>query len=186
MAGCGVNRATGFVAGAGLLASVIAANYVTTRYGFIPVGFGLHATAGTIFAGLALALRDAIQDLLGKIATLAVILAAAVLSYFVASPAIAVASVAAFAIAELLDFAVYTPLRAKSRLGGWRWTWAVLASGVAGAVVDTVVFIGLAFGAAAIGGVLFGQLVGKMWANLAYLIMGKAASLNAERRTVRA
>jgi uncharacterized PurR-regulated membrane protein YhhQ (DUF165 family) len=169
-----------------LVASVVAANYVTTRYGFINVGFGLQATAGTIFAGLALALRDAIQDLIGKAAVLAVIVVAALVSYAVSDPAIAIASAAAFGVAELLDFAVYTPLRRKARLGDYRWGIAVLASGVVGALVDTIVFIGIAFGAAAIGSVLLGQFVGKMWANLAYLIAGKAVQVNATRRAVRA
>jgi uncharacterized PurR-regulated membrane protein YhhQ (DUF165 family) len=114
-----------------------------------------------------------------------VIVAAAALSYFVASPAIAIASAVAFGVAELLDFAVYTPLRAKSRLGDLRWSGAVFASGVVGALVDTVVFIGLAFGTAAISGVLIGQLVGKLWANLAYLIVGKVASFDGEGRVVR-
>ncbi|WP_280502035.1 VUT family protein [Nocardia farcinica] len=178
-------RTAGVIAAAGLLASVIAANYVTTRYGFVPVGFGLQATAGTIFAGVALALRDAIQDLAGKWAVVVVIVAAAVVSYFIASPAIAVASAVAFAVAELLDFAVYTPLRARSQFGDRRWSAAVLASGVVGAVVDTVVFIGLAFGVTAISGVLVGQLVGKMWANLAYLIIGWGVGSRVERAFVR-
>jgi uncharacterized PurR-regulated membrane protein YhhQ (DUF165 family) len=174
----------GLLAAAGLLAAVIAANYVTTRFGFIPVGFGLQATAGTIFAGVALALRDVIQDLLGKPATIGVIAAAAAVSYFVASPAIAIASAVAFAVAELLDLAVYTPLRSHSRFGDWRWAAAVLASGVVGAIVDTVIFIGLAFGAAMISQVLLGQLVGKMWANLAYLALGKAVKGHAARRPI--
>jgi uncharacterized PurR-regulated membrane protein YhhQ (DUF165 family) len=159
-----------------LVASVVAANYVTSRYGFIDVGFGLQATAGTIFAGLGLVLRDAIQDLIGKLSVVLVIAVAAVVSYAVSSPAIAIASTAAFVLAELLDFAVYTPLRNRSRLGDMRWGAAVMASAIAGAVIDTVVFIGLAFGAAAICGVLLGQLVGKIWAGLAYLIIGKGAS----------
>lgn len=171
----------GVSAAAALLAAVVAANYVTSRYGFIPVGFGLHATAGTIFAGMALAFRDAIQDTLGKAATLVVITVAAGVSYFIASPAIAIASAVAFAVAELLDFAVYTPLRNKSTLGDRRWATAVLASGIVGAVVDTVIFIGIAFGAAAVGGVLVGQLVGKMWANLAYLIAGALTAARARK-----
>jgi uncharacterized PurR-regulated membrane protein YhhQ (DUF165 family) len=44
------------------LACIVAANYVTTEYGMVPVGFGLMATAGTYFAGLTFVLRDAVQD----------------------------------------------------------------------------------------------------------------------------
>lgn len=46
----------------GFLGTILAANYVTTRYGMIPVGFGLTATAGTYLAGASFVLRDAVQD----------------------------------------------------------------------------------------------------------------------------
>ena len=55
----------GLIAVAVLFGSMLAANYVTTDYGFVPVGFGLSATAGTFFAGFALAARDAINDAWG-------------------------------------------------------------------------------------------------------------------------
>lgn len=58
--------ALGSAAAAGLFAGIVAANYLTTRFGFVPVGFGLAATAGTFAAGVTLALRDAIQDTLGR------------------------------------------------------------------------------------------------------------------------
>lgn len=44
------------------LATIVAANYVTTVYGMIPVGFGYTATAGTYLAGLMFVLRDSLQD----------------------------------------------------------------------------------------------------------------------------
>jgi hypothetical protein len=64
------------------------------------------------------------------------------------------ASVAAFLLAELADLAVYTPLRAR-RLG-----LAVLASGLVGSVVDSAVFLWLAFGSLDF---IAGQVVGKLW-----------------------
>ncbi len=169
-------RATGLGAAAVLMGSIVAANYLTTRYGFVPVGFGLMATAGTFAAGFALAARDAVQDLLGRRVMLAVLVAGAVLSYLVADPFIATASAAAFLLAELADFAVYHPLRRRSKLGDRRWAGAVVASNTVGAVVDTVVFLAIAFGWAAVLPALAGQLVGKAWATLAYLALGKAAS----------
>ena len=39
-------------------ASATGANWLTSRYGFIPVGLGLSATAGTYAAGLCLLARD--------------------------------------------------------------------------------------------------------------------------------
>ena len=168
--------ATGGLCATGLIASVITANWLTTRYGFIPIGLGQQATAGTLAAGFALALRDGVQDTLGKLGTLAVILAACAVSYLIAAPAIAIASAVAFLVAELCDFAVYTPLRRRSRLGDRRWAGAVTASGVVGAVVDTVVFLGLAFGWAAVAPAIIGQLLGKLWATLMYLIIGKVVA----------
>jgi uncharacterized PurR-regulated membrane protein YhhQ (DUF165 family) len=163
---------TGAAAAAAFVGTVILANYLTTTFGFVPVGFGLVATAGTFIAGAALALRDVVQDALGRAAVAGAILAGAILSFVVADPLIALASAAAFLVSELADFAVYTPLRARQRFGGRRWALAVTASGVVGAVVDTVVFLGIAFGAASILPGLAGQLVGKSWATLAFLALG--------------
>lgn len=165
-----------------MMGAILAANWVTTDYGFIPVGLGFSATAGTIFAGLSLASRDLIQDVFGRKAVLLVIVAGTLISWAVSEPAIALASVSAYALAELLDFAVYTPLRARSRLGDRRWAVAVLASNVVGALVDTVVFLGVAFGVGAIGPALPGQMVGKAWATLAYLVIGAGVAWLIRRR----
>lgn len=169
---------------AGLFAAIVAANYATTRYGFVPVGFGLAATAGTFAAGVTLALRDGIQDTLGRRVVLAVIVAGAALSFFIADPAIAIASGAAFLLAELLNFAVYTPLRERARFGDKRWAVAVASSNFVGAIVDTAVFIGIAFGAVAIMPAMAGQLVGKAWATALYLMIG-AVAVAVLRKSVR-
>ena len=169
-------KVTGIASAAGFIGTIVLANYLTTRYGFVPVGFGLMATAGTFAAGFALALRDSTQDALGRRAVALVIVAGAALSFLVADPFIALASAAAFLVSELADFAIYTPLRRKSRLGDRRWAGAVIASNLVGAVVDTVIFLGIAFGAAAILPSIPGQLVGKSWATLAYLAVGLVVS----------
>lgn len=44
------------------LATILMANYLTSNYGLVPVGFGLVTTAGTYAAGLAFVLRDSLQD----------------------------------------------------------------------------------------------------------------------------
>ena len=139
--------------------AIAAANYLTTRYGLIPDGFGLITTAGTYAAGAALLLRDIVQDTCGWRWVLAGIAAGAALTA-VTSPALAVASTAAFLLAELLDMAVYTPLRDRG------WARAALASGIVGAVVDTYAFLALA-GFPITGQTVGGQLVGKtLWATL--------------------
>lgn len=166
-------RIVGYAAAVGVAASVVLSNWLTTRYGFVPVGFGQETTAGTLAAGVALALRDAVQDALGKTGMLVAVLAATALSYFVSAPSIALASATAFLLAELFNFLIYTPLRNHSRLGDRRWAAAVTSSSIAGAVVDTVVFLGIAFGAAAIWPALIGQLIGKAWATMVYLFLGR-------------
>lgn len=162
----------GIGAMAAVLGALIAANVVTTDYGFIPVGLGFEATAGTFFAGIMLAARDIVQDTIGRWCVVLLILLGTTASFLVSAPEIAIASAAAFGLAELLDFAVYTPIRARAKFGDRRWAVAVLASNVVGAFTDTVVFLGIAFGTAAILPALGGQMVGKTWATLAYLILG--------------
>jgi uncharacterized PurR-regulated membrane protein YhhQ (DUF165 family) len=155
----------GLVAAFAYVGTVVAANWAITHYGMVPVGFGLLAPAGVYFAGLAFTLRDVTQHSLGKLATVAAILAGSALSYAVGitqeqvpglpSPLhLAVASACAFLLSELADFAVYTPLRRKG------WLPAVVASNVVGLVVDSALFLWLAFGSLAF---LAGQVVGKGW-----------------------
>ncbi len=64
------------------------------------------------------------------------------------------ASATAFLLSEFADFAVYTPL-ARRRL-----VTAVVASSVVGLVVDSIVFLWLAFGSLEF---LLGQVIGKLW-----------------------
>lgn len=123
---------------AGFLACILAANYVTTAWGMVPVGFGLIATAGTYFAGLSFVLRDTIQDTLGKRAVIALIVVGALLSYLIADPFIALASGVAFLFSEVTDLAIYTPLRSRGYLR------AAIASNIVGAVVDTFLFLTIA------------------------------------------
>lgn len=176
------HKRIGLASAAGFVGSVLVANYVTTQYGFISVGFGLTATAGTLAAGFALALRDATQDALGRRAVVAAIVVGAALSFLISDPFVALASGVAFLVSEAADFLVYTPIRARSRLGDRRWATAVLASNAVGAVVDTVVFLGIAFGTAAIAPALVGQLVGKGWATVLYLLIGWVVSRAVSRQ----
>jgi queuosine precursor transporter len=120
----------------------------------VPVAPGLMAPSGVMMAGVALVLRDLVQRRLGVgLASLA-ILAGAGLSAFLAPPALVVASATAFLISEFADLAVYTPLARRGLV------IAVVASGVVGLVVDSIVFLWLAFGSLDF---LAGQIVGKAW-----------------------
>ena len=120
----------------------------------IPVGFELMAPSGVIMVGLALVLRDLVQRRLGKLWALGAIVVGALLSALIAPKALVLASGAAFLVSELADFAVYTPLQKK------RLVLAVFMSGVVGLVVDSILFLQLAFGSLDF---LSGQIIGKTW-----------------------
>jgi uncharacterized PurR-regulated membrane protein YhhQ (DUF165 family) len=102
--------------------------------------------------GAALVLRDLVQRRLGKVWSLGAIAAGTILSGAIAPPTLLLASASAFFISEFADFAVYTPLQRR------RLVLAVFASGMAGAVVDSIVFLYLAFGSLEF---LLGQIIGK-------------------------
>ncbi len=120
----------------------------------IPVAPGLKAPSGVLMIGLALVLRDLVQRRLGLGWSVAAILAGAALSGLLAPAALVIASAVAFLLSELADLAVYTPLQHR------RLLLAVLASGLVGLVVDSAVFLYLAFGNL---DYLAGQVVGKAW-----------------------
>ena len=124
----------------------------------IPVAPGLMAPSGVLVAGAALVLRDEVQRLLGIPAGLVAVLAGTALSMLVAPQTLVIASGAAFLLSELADFAVFTPLQRRGLV------LAVVASSMLGLVVDSVVFLNLAFGSL---DHLGGQIVGKTWAVLA-------------------
>ncbi|WP_137044306.1 VUT family protein [Pseudolabrys sp. FHR47] len=120
----------------------------------IPVAPNLMAPSGVLMIGAALVLRDLVQRRLGVEFGIGAIIAGAGISAAIAPPALVVASTAAFLLSELADFAVYTPL-ARRRL-----VMAVVASGLVGLVIDSIVFLWLAFGSLEF---LAGQVVGKSW-----------------------
>jgi len=124
----------------------------------IPVAPGLMAPSGVTMIGIALVLRDLVQRRLGVGVAAGAIVFGAALSALVAPPSLVLASGVAFLISEFADLAVYTPL-ARRRLIA-----AVVASSVVGLVVDSIVFLWLAFGSLDF---LLGQIVGKAWMVLA-------------------
>lgn len=120
----------------------------------IPVGFGFDAPSGVLMIGLALVLRDIVHRELGWKWAIGAILTGAALSAYVAPPALVVASATAFLLSELADLAVYAPLYRK------RLVVAVFASSVVGAIIDSAVFLLIAFGSLKY---LPGQVIGKAW-----------------------
>jgi uncharacterized PurR-regulated membrane protein YhhQ (DUF165 family) len=120
----------------------------------VPVAPGVMAPSGVLMIGLALVLRDLVQRRLGVEFGIGAIIVGAAISAGLAPPSLVVASAAAFLLSEFADFAVYTPL-ARRRLVA-----AVFASSVVGLVVDSIVFLWLAFGSLEF---LIGQIIGKLW-----------------------
>lgn len=148
------------------VAMIALANWLTTKYGIVAVGFGLSATAGTFAAGATFTLRDEVQDRSSYRKVVALILVGAGVSWLVADPMIAKASLAAFAISEVADLVVYSPLRRRN------WSAAVWLSALVGSAVDSVAFLHIAFGSSAVSGsAVVGQIIGKGWATLSVWLL---------------
>lgn len=145
------------------LATIPAANWLIGNAGttcvpngpcLIPVWPGILAPSGVLMIGLALVLRDAVHEFLGVRWALSLIIAGAALSGTFAPATLALASGVAFLLSELADLGVYAPLRRRGLV------LALTASSLVGAVVDSAVFLLIAFGSLAY---LPGQVIGKAW-----------------------
>jgi queuosine precursor transporter len=149
--------------------SIYAANWLLFHVGSdtgegirtIPVAPGIVAPSGVLAAGATLTLRDALQRRAGARASVAAMLLGAGLSAWL-SPAVALASGFAFLAAELLDMGVYTRLRRRFGL-------AVLASNVVGSLVDSYLFLAIAFGSLAAATFTVPSAIGKFEASVATL-----------------
>lgn len=125
-----------------------------TNFGFAHLG---PSWPVFVAVGLTLVARDFVHARHGRWASLGMVAVGAAVSFVLAAPAVAVASVIAFAVAEVLDLTVFELVR---RAGG---PLAVLASGIVGSVVDSAVFLTIAFGSLAFFGV---QVEGKIAATV--------------------
>ena len=156
-----MNKKIGYGSFVGYISTIFLANWAIARFGFVSVGFGLLAPAGVYFVGLAFTLRDTTQRYLGnKMAVLAILIGAG-LSYFV-SPDFALASGVAFLISEFADYAIYTPLSKKN------WLASVGLSNTVGTIVDSALFLYLAFGSLDF---ISGQIIGKLWMTVIAIII---------------
>ncbi|MFI6603546.1 VUT family protein [Nonomuraea sp. NPDC050536] len=144
------------------VATIPAANLAVSHFGAVPVGFGYLAPAGVYMVGLALVLRDLSREAAGRLAVLGAIAAGIVISYVLADPNLAMASAAAFAVAELADFAVYEPLRQRGLL------IAMVVSNAVGILCDSLLFLKLAFNSL---DYLPGQILGKTWMTVAAVVV---------------
>ena len=115
------------------IGSIVVANLGFTYIPMIPLPGGEMFAPMSLLVGFIFVWRDMAQRELGHQVLVAMIIGA-VLSYFLADPFIAVASVVAFAISELVDWAVYSytkkPIRDR-----------ILYSSAIGTPVDSAVFM---------------------------------------------
>lgn len=147
----------------GFVATIFGANWALGQYGIVPIGFGLSAPAGVYFAGLAFTFRDGVRETMGVRWTFGAILIGAVLSFWLEDArTFAVASGIAFAISETADALVYEPIRERSR------TVALALSNTVGLVIDSALFLWLAFGSLAF---IEGQIVGKLYTTALAVVM---------------
>jgi hypothetical protein len=159
------SRPDGWIYAALFIGSIWLANYLIGHVGttcppaspcLVPVWPGIMAPSGVLAIGAAFTLRDLVQRRLGRNVTIGAIVVGALLSASL-SPALAMASGTAFLLSELLDLLVYTPLQRRHLVA------AVVASNLVGLVVDSVVFLFLAFGSLRF---IAGQIIGKAWMTL--------------------
>lgn len=151
----------GIAAAIGYVSTIFGANWLIQHVGFVSIGFGLVAPAGVFAAGFALGLRDMVQVTLGRSAVIVAIVVGAALSWLIA-PAFAVASGVAFLFSELADMAVYTPLAERT------WAGAIALSNTVGAVVDSALFLLIAFGSLQF---IEGQVIGKLYTVPAAIVL---------------
>ncbi|MCD8340252.1 MAG: VUT family protein [Burkholderiales bacterium] len=160
------NSALGFLYFILFIFTIPAMNWIVMHVGtvcepngpcLIPVWPGIMAPSGVLMAGCALVLRNGVQVKLGIRWSIYAILIGTALSAIFSQPSLVLASVLAFLFSEFADLAVYTPLRRK-----WP-AWAIMFSGLAGSVVDSMIFLSIAFGSIEF---LVGQVLGKFWMSL--------------------
>lgn len=119
------------------LTGILLANVLVHWFGLVQLG-PLVFPAGAVMIGLTFSFRDMVQRKYGKSECWIWMLVATVVT-FLFNRQLATASVSAFLVSEGIDWAIYTwlPGSFKRRL---------IASNAIGVPLDSIVFVGLAFG----------------------------------------
>lgn len=139
----------------GFIVTIFLANLTLREFGIVNIGFGLMAPAGVFWAGLAFTMRDFTHEAMGRTGVLVAIVIGCLLSFALEdAQRIALASALAFGVSELADMLVYERIRAKS------WIASIAASNTVGTLIDSALFLWVAFGSLAfIEGLIVGKLV---------------------------
>jgi uncharacterized PurR-regulated membrane protein YhhQ (DUF165 family) len=126
----------------------------------IPVGWGLDAASGVLLVGVMISVRDALHEQVGIKGTLLLIALGSAVSSLLAPPALAMASGATMLLAESADALVYQRLRQRGRV------LAAMASNVVSSLLDSALFLLIAFGVAAAFQGSFALTIGKIEVSL--------------------
>ena len=116
------------------IATVVLINMAFTYIQPVVLFDGTIWSVGSILAGLVFVVRDYAQREVGHKLVLLLMIVAAALSYLMADPFVAMASLTAFAISELSDYLVF-----PFKKGNFKQK--VIWSSVVGVPIDTIVFL---------------------------------------------
>lgn len=140
------------------LGSIVLANILVHTLGLITV-LGLTFPAGAVAIGLTFSTRDFVQERYGKYGCWLWMLVAVVIT-FAFNQQLAMASVCAFVVAELADWAIYSYARGSVEK-------RLVLSNLVSTPLDSVVFVLLAFGP--VWPAIWGQAIVKMISSLLIL-----------------
>ncbi len=114
---------------------IVLVNWLFTVVPLVDMGGGEMWPPVALVVGLIFIARDFAQRVVGHW-VLAAMLVAAILSYFLANPFVAYASVAAFAVSELADWLIYSFTKRP-------FAQRILFSSAVATPIDSIVFLGM-------------------------------------------
>ena len=118
------------------IATVVGINLAFAYIPPIVLFDGTIFTIGSVIAGLVFVARDFAQREVGHKVVLLLMAAAGLLSYLLADPFVAIASIAAFAISEISDYIVYSKYKGD-------FNKRVIVSSLVSVPIDTAVFLAI-------------------------------------------
>jgi len=142
------------------LSSIMIANLLVVYFGVVSIG-PLVFPAGAVVVGLTFSIRDYVQKKHGKWGCWKWMILATVITYFL-NKNIALASVSAFMLSELIDWAVFT-------FSGLSFRKRIVLSNLFSTPVDSFVFVSIAFGFA--WPIIIGQTIVKFLSSVFVLLV---------------